>query len=331
MQCRTRIHSCPSRRLQASLRIISKASKSDGMLELPDDIGALLAYDPKTGAVSTREGKRLEFKRDFVKADFSDYTKVLASFANALGGVIIFGVSDSPRRVEGCLALPDEAAWADRLREDFDPEIPFAVHAYKIGAVTLHVVGVGPAAHKPVLCKKNRTKLVTGPKGSKDVEVLREGSIYYRYAGQTRLINYSDLSTMLAERESMYLLKMMETLQVVQKVGIENAGVVDMSVPHSSVYMSGRGGEGLVDNRQSDHRSGERRSGLRHDGQRHDKRDSARTIRRRGQEPTNGGGRTPFTNRERGLPGRPCENSPGAGDETLAAPWHRQRQQALHL
>lgn len=36
----------------------------------------------------------------------------------------------------------------------------------------------------------------------------------------------------------MYLRKMMETLQVVQKVGIENAGVVDMSVRHSSVYMS---------------------------------------------------------------------------------------------
>ncbi|MEY9886081.1 helix-turn-helix domain-containing protein [Bradyrhizobium sp. USDA 329] len=216
------------------------------MLELPENIGELLTYDTTTGAVSTREGKRLEFKRDFSKADFSDYTKVLASFANALGGVIIFGVSDSPRHVEGCALFPDEADWANRLREDFDPEIPFAVRAYRIGAVTLQVVGVGSAAHKPILCKKTRSKTVQGPKGQKDVEVLREGAIYYRYSGQTRLINYSDLSNMLAERESLYLRKMMETLQVVQKVGLENAGVVDMSVPQSSVYMSAETAKGLA-------------------------------------------------------------------------------------
>lgn len=216
------------------------------MLELPENVNELLNYNAETGAVSTREGKRLEFKRDFARADFSDYTKVLASFANALGGVIIFGVSDSPRRIEGCAAFPDEADWANRLREDFDPEIPFAVRAYAIGAVTLHVVGVGQATHKPVLCKKTRSKSVTTPKGQKDVEVLREGAIYYRYSGQTRPINYSDLSTMLAERESLYLRKMMETLQVVQKVGLENAGVVDMSVPQSSVYMSAEAAKGLA-------------------------------------------------------------------------------------
>lgn len=215
------------------------------MLDLPDEIGALLTFDHTTGAVSTREGKRLEFKRDFARPDFSEYTKVLASFANALGGVIVFGVSDSPRRIEGCVPLPDEATWADRLREDFDPEIPFAVRDYQFGAAALRVIGVGPSTHKPVLCKKTRTKSVAGPKGTKDVEVLREGAIYYRYSGQTRPINYSDLSAMLSERESLYLKKMMETLQVVQKVGLENAGVVDMSTPQSSVYMSAEAAKGL--------------------------------------------------------------------------------------
>lgn len=216
------------------------------MLELPENITDLLHFDPATGTVTTRESKRLEFKRDFVRGDFSEYTKVLASFANAAGGVIIFGVSDSPRHIEGCPTFPDEAAWEDRLREDFDPEIPFAVRSYDIGSARLHVVGVDSAMYKPVLCKKSRSKQVTSTKGNKDVEVIREGSTYYRYAGQTRHINYPDLSAMLHERESKYLQKMMETLQVVQKVGLENAGVVDMSVPQSAAYMSAEAAKGLA-------------------------------------------------------------------------------------
>lgn len=215
------------------------------MLDLPEDITNLISFDRQTAAVTSREGKRLEFKRDFVKADFSDYTKVMASFANALGGVIIFGVSDNPRRVEGCAALPDEADWSNRLKDDFDPEISFAIKSYQIGAATLYAVGINPATIKPVICKTNRSKTKVSGKGTRDVEVLREGTIYYRYAGQTRPINYSDLHNMLVARESQYLRAMMETLQVVQKVGLENAGIVDLSAPRSNVYLSAETAKGL--------------------------------------------------------------------------------------
>jgi hypothetical protein len=284
------------------------------VLELPKEIGELLTYDTETGAVSTREGKRLEFKRDFVKADFSDYTKVLASFANALGGVIVSGVSDSPRQVEGCVSFPDEADWANRLREDFDPEIPFAVRAYRIGIVTLHVIGVDSAAHRPILCKKTRSKSVQGPKGQKDVEVLREGSIYHRYSGQTRQINYPDLSTMLAERESMYLRKMMETLQVVQKVGLENAGVVDMSVPQSSVYMSAETAKGLaiIDKARIVQEKGAPAYVMM--GNVATKENRARTFRRRGQKSSHGGGSTSISISKTNLSRRPCKGSPIASD-----------------
>ena len=50
---------------------------------------------------------------------------------------------------------------------------------------------------------------------------------------------------MLAEREASYLRKMMETLQVVQKVGLGSAGVVDLSAPRSSIYMSRETAKGL--------------------------------------------------------------------------------------
>ncbi len=112
------------------------------MLALPPDFSELVSFDAATGAVVSREGKRLEFKQDFTAADFSDYTKALAAFANASGGVIVFGVSNKPRMIVGARDMTDEADWANRLRDEFDPEIPFCIREYKLGGVKLYAVGV---------------------------------------------------------------------------------------------------------------------------------------------------------------------------------------------
>jgi hypothetical protein len=217
------------------------------MLALPADFSAMVVFDAGTGAVASREGKRLEFKQDFVAGDLSDYTKVLASFANASGGVIVFGVSNKPRMIVGAKDMTDEANWANRLRDDFEPELPFSIREYVIGEHTLYAVGVDPCLHKPVICKRTRSKVVEDKKtGKKDVGVIQEGAVYYRYAGQTRTIGFAELHTMLVERETQYLRKMMETLQVIQKVGLENAGIVDMSVPKSRIFMSKETAKGLA-------------------------------------------------------------------------------------
>lgn len=129
------------------------------MLNLSKDLSDLIHYDAKTGAVSSRESRHLEFKQGFIAADFSDYTKILASFCNTNGGLILFGVSDKPRTIIGSEEIPDEAKWADRLRADFDPEIPFAVREYKALGKSLYAVGVDPIPHKPVLCKKGEARL----------------------------------------------------------------------------------------------------------------------------------------------------------------------------
>jgi hypothetical protein len=216
------------------------------MADLPDDMGELFDFEPPAGAVSSRESKRLEFKQDYEPTDVSEYTKVLASFANTSGGTIIFGVSNKPKRIVGCNNMIDEADWVNALRADFDPEIPIAIKEYKVSGYAIYAVSTGESLHKPVLCKRNRTKQVRDRKGNtKDVLVLQESAIYFRYAGQTKTIGYSDLQHILADRETAYLRKMMETLQVVQKVGLASAGVVDLSAPRSSIYMSKETARGL--------------------------------------------------------------------------------------
>jgi Putative DNA-binding domain len=215
------------------------------MFTLPAEFTELVTFDAGSSAVVSREGKRLEFKQDFAAADFSDYSKALAAFANSAGGVIVFGVSNKPRAIIGAKDMVDEADWVNRLRDDFDPEIPFAIREYKVGTHKLYAVGVDASQHKPVICRKTRTKVVDKKGEKKDVTILQEGAIYYRYAGQSRPIAFPELHAMLAERDSMNMRKVMETLHVVQKIGLDNAGVIDVTNPKPSILMSPETAKGL--------------------------------------------------------------------------------------
>ncbi|MCK1478052.1 ATP-binding protein [Bradyrhizobium sp. 197] len=215
------------------------------MFPLPADFTDLVQFDPETGAVISRESKRLEFKQGFNPADFSDYTKTLATFSNSSGGVIVFGVSNKPRTMVGAKEMVDEADWVNRLRDEFDPEIPFEIREYTVGNLKLYAVGVDVSQHKPVICRKTRTKIVEKNGKKKDVTTLQEGAIYYRYAGQSRLIAFPELHTMLVERDAMNARKLMETLQVVQRIGLDNAGVIDVTDPKPSILMSPETAKGL--------------------------------------------------------------------------------------
>jgi predicted HTH transcriptional regulator len=48
-----------------------------------------------------REGKSIEYKQSYNHGSMAQYFKTMASFANADGGYIIFGIGDSPREFLG--------------------------------------------------------------------------------------------------------------------------------------------------------------------------------------------------------------------------------------
>jgi predicted HTH transcriptional regulator len=112
------------------------------LLGLPNEFGELIQFDPKVYVVTSREGKHREFKQAFVENDFADYTKTLAAFGNAAGGCIVFGISDKPRKIVGIGNITDEAQWADRLKDEFDPEIVIASRVYVVDEMTILVIGV---------------------------------------------------------------------------------------------------------------------------------------------------------------------------------------------
>ncbi|MGY4370687.1 hypothetical protein ACVW1A_006752 [Bradyrhizobium sp. LB1.3] len=216
------------------------------MLKLPENLADVLTFDVDTLSVSGREGKHREFKVDFAQKDMSDYTKALAAFANADGGIIIFGVRDRPREIVGIKEVIDEARWADRLREDFAPEIVFSTRTYEIKGKILLAIGTNASPHRPIIAKINRSKKSADKDGKPIItESIREGTIYYRYGGQIRPIGYTELSTMLADRERNRIKAMMENLKVVEKIGIQNVGIVDMKEGSSHLYLSKETARGL--------------------------------------------------------------------------------------
>jgi predicted HTH transcriptional regulator len=173
------------------------------VFDFPEKLLDLIQFDPESLTVTARESKHREFKQAFVQNDFSDYTKTLAAFGNASGGYILFGVSDKPRRIVGAGEIVDEARWADRLRDDFDPEIAIATKVYSLGSLNVFGVAVEPLPHRPIVCKRSRSKQVPGKDGkARDIEVIREGAIYYRYSAQTRFIGYPELMHLMAERRN---------------------------------------------------------------------------------------------------------------------------------
>jgi hypothetical protein len=216
------------------------------MYIFPSNLTELIQHDEITLSVTARESKHREFKQDFIAANFSEYTKTLAAFGNASGGYILFGISDKPRQIVGTTEIIDEARWTDRLREDFDPEVIVETKIYKISSLEIFAVGVHPMAHRPIICKKSRSKQIQGKDGkTKDIEVIREGAIYYRYSAQTRFIGYPELVALMAERENQRIKAFMDTLNVIQKVGVENAGILKMSEEASTIFMTPETAKGL--------------------------------------------------------------------------------------
>lgn len=194
-------------------------------------IDDLIDFDPITLRVTSREGKRREFKQQFNQHDFSRYTKALAAFCNTDGGVLIFGVAEKPNRIEGVnlATIPDAATWTDRLRKDFDPEIPFEIHEYQAADKVIVAVAVERHVGRPVICKRDATIKVEKHGKSTDETIIQQGSIYYRQSGQIRPITFVELQNLLQERDERRLQAFLENVQIMQKIGPEHVGIVDAS------------------------------------------------------------------------------------------------------
>lgn len=161
-----------------------------------ETILALFVEDGGVWTVRSGETDQAECKKSFRLAPeerFAGIIKTIAGLANNKGGYILFGVRDDTMAVEGLsvdtFATTDPAEINRCLAGALDPVPHVTKILADIGGKAVGVLYVEKHAHPPIIALKN----IAGD--------VREGSIYYRYVGETRPIKPGELRQIIANRE----------------------------------------------------------------------------------------------------------------------------------
>jgi hypothetical protein len=165
------------------------------------------------GRLFHREGQELEFKQQFNLSGLADYLRDFAAFANNRGGYLVFGVTDKPRKPDGLsrsaidqFEKVDPEKISGFILDIFSPSIEWEQASFEIGGRVFGVIRVQEAREKPVIAKKDDGK----------PQIIKNGEVYYRYAGRTQKIQYAELENIIQRR---ILQNNQHWLDLVQKIG----------------------------------------------------------------------------------------------------------------
>ena len=184
--------------------------------------------------LKSRENGSLEFKESFNWGNKSEYARTIAAFANAKGGYLVFGVTNSPRKLKGLATdkfeTTDTAKITEFLNEYFHPEIQWEMSTYDFQEKKFGIIYVKESFNKPIVCAKNSSPLV-------------EGAIYYRYRGRTQTIKFTELRQILDEQRKSDQQLILSHIKKVSEIGVRNAAILDSNTG----VVSGPGGSFIID------------------------------------------------------------------------------------
>ena len=184
-----------------------------------EKIKKLLSDKDERNYLKTRESTTIEFKEKFQFSNMSDYLKTLAAFANNRGGVIIFGVKDSPRIPCGVnrdkFDQIDSERISSYLTDYFHPQFEWEMDLISESNMWFGYISVEEADTKPIVCKMNS--------GS-----LKNGDIYYRYRGQSKKIEWGELSKIIDAEKNKEKELWMEHIKKITALGPQNVAFVDL-------------------------------------------------------------------------------------------------------
>jgi hypothetical protein len=176
-----------------------------------------------------------ECKRNFrvtPEVRFADVIRSVAGLANNNGGYIFFGVVDQTFAVDGLaddtFASTDPAEINRSLAGSLDPVPRVSKITIRFSGKSVGVLHVEKHDHAPVIALKNI---------GNDV---REGTIYYRYVGETRAIKPGELRQIIAGREQKAVAEFSKRIARV-------ATGVDATINLDSGEVSGKSGTFIID------------------------------------------------------------------------------------
>lgn len=172
------------------------------------------------GYLKRRESYNLEYKQNFQLGDsLFKYIKTLVGMANNKGGQIIFGVQNRPHSPVGMsnnrMHDIDPKDIDTRIREHFSPEIKWSIGFQDFCGKSFGMLSVEESPIKPIVCKKTKN------------DILREGAIYYRYRGETKEIEYSELKNLLEKEKEKERLLWIQHIEKISMAGPQNIHILD--------------------------------------------------------------------------------------------------------
>lgn len=190
-----------------------------------------------SGYVNARESAKLDFKESFIWGDYrEDYAKTMVSYANTHGGLIIFGVKDKPRTVEG-LRSDNFKNTTPEIITEFLKSSFSSIPVYEmeelemVGGITVGWIYVYEHTQKPIVCTKSINK------------VLKDGDVYYRNGARSERITSSQLLAIIDQRLEQNRKLWMQHVEKMSKFGVENTAILNVE----SGDLSGSGGNVIID------------------------------------------------------------------------------------
>lgn len=189
-----------------------------------DDFKELLKTT-QGGNLHHREGQELEFKEQFNLAGLADYFRDFAAFSNNKGGFLVFGVTDTPRRLKGLSQASleqfekiDPEKITGYLLDIFSGQISWEQILINYKGKHFGGFKIYPAPSKPIIAKKDEGK----------EQIIKNGEIYFRYGGRTQKIQYAELENIINKRIEQNNSQWLDLMSKIGRAGPNNAAILDV-------------------------------------------------------------------------------------------------------
>lgn len=209
----------------------SSAPQENGPMSEAALVNMFEKKDSGTWRFKHGESDRHECKQEFGFKHAGKWLRAVAALANNTGGYIVFGVKDKKiasgkvdpdsYTVSGLkgheFANADPADFTKRIKSAFDPTPKVESAILDLEGNSVGIMHVHQHGSRPVVAQKG------------DGDQVKEGDIFFRYPGQSARIKYSDLRTILDDRDRQSREQILPMVEKLLHLGPRDAMVADLA------------------------------------------------------------------------------------------------------
>lgn len=159
-----------------------------------------------------------ECKAQFEPRRMEPIIRAIAALANNRGGFVFIGARNADCRVVGmpntAFQDTDIVRITDKVKTLLTPTPLFSKDVIDLGGLSVGVIHVEKHPNPPVIV-------------CKDADGLEDGSILFRYPGQSGKIKFGDLLAMLRERDKAAMQALLASATRLSEIGTDRAMIVD--------------------------------------------------------------------------------------------------------